>query len=205
MLHITDVIGGQIGKNAHLKGNPVHTAVGQRLGGNLQHGVLHTRTNHLIKIHMEFLALGGGIHRFQMSVTDDHAVGADVGALLAHTVQNSRHHQRRGGLSLGAGDADNMKPIGGTSVELRADHGQSLSGVLHADHHRIRRQIHLVAHKKGTASLLIGGLSIIVPVRTCPDQADEETACLCPPGIVFNPLYIYLRCRKRSQNGHAGK
>ena len=135
-----DVVGRKVGERDRVKRNAVHALKIQRLRGHLQHDGAAARAAHQIEIIMQFQALRCGILRVKMIAHKVHAVGADIAR--GHPVfgQNRRQHQRRCGLALGAGDADDGQIPRRETVKRGADLRQRAARIIGVDNCCIVRQ-----------------------------------------------------------------
>ena len=188
-----DVIFRQVGESHGLKGHAVHPVMGQRLAAHLQHGVMHPRVHHFAEQAVQFQAFGRGVGGGLVLPGDVHAVGTDVGAGQARFVQDGGGQQRRGGLALGAGDADEVQFPGGVAVKIRPDDGQRRPGVPGDDLGGVGGQVQRVLGQKGTAALVVGAAGEGVAVHPGPHQADEQRPRPRLAGIVGDGADLGVR------------
>ena len=79
VLHATDVIGIEIGKDAGVKADAVHAVQLECLRGHLHDHVSDTAFHHLGHVFVQIQAFGRGIDRGIVSAAKINAVGAYVG------------------------------------------------------------------------------------------------------------------------------
>ena len=101
-----DVIIGNVGENAVVKGDPVHPVHLKPLGRHLHDHILTALLHHPGKILLQFIGLRRGVQGRIGRLPDDSPRRADKPYLLPRGLQNGLYHVGGSGLPLGSRDAD---------------------------------------------------------------------------------------------------
>ena len=88
MLILSDVVRGNVGKQAIVKMDACHTVHLHGLGGNLHHAALAAILHHLREITVQIIGLRCGIHGWEMLFPNVNAVGSDHAGLFPGVLQN---------------------------------------------------------------------------------------------------------------------
>ena len=189
MFRWTDVIFRQIGVNRSVEGQSADPVVVQSLGRNLENTVSHAGFHHHGEIPVKFPAFRGGVDGFVVLIPDENPVGSDVGTGNAAGAEDFPDEDGGGGLSLGAGQTDQLQLVGGIAVEPCGQMGEGFSGMGNNDLHRVFGKGKLPFHHKCTASRIVQGRREIVTVQTCAGHTEKQgTAGFCLPGVVFHRI-----------------
>ena len=89
MLHVADVVIGQIGKNTGIKADSFHAVHPKALRRNLHNNDLDAGLNHLIQVCVNDQAFGRGVGCLLVNVTVHNAVGTYVPSGNSRGVQNT--------------------------------------------------------------------------------------------------------------------
>ena len=183
-----DVVGGQVGKDAHVvvdAGHPVHH---QALAGNLHHHRVTAGLHKGVEDLLQLIALGSGVGSVLMVAHVVDAVGADHSHLAARSLQNAADHVGGGGLALGASDADHGHLPGGVAEQVGAHQGHGIAAALHLQDGDPGQagQVDVVLDHNGCGALggAVGGIVMAVPLGA--HNADKQGPGSGFPAVVDN-------------------
>ena len=112
MLIFSDMIRGNVGKQAVIKldaCDPVHLHC---LGGNLHHATRTALFHHFCKIAVQIIGFRRRVHSREMLLADVDTVSSDHAGFLSGCLQNRLDHVGGRCLSFGSGDTDHGQLAG---------------------------------------------------------------------------------------------
>ena len=119
--------------------------------------------------------------------------GADQAGFKTGSLQNGFHHIGRGGLSLGAGDPDNLHFFRRVPVPGRRDQSHGITAVLHLDHRNLLWDSDRSLHHDGGSSLTGHLRRVLMPVRHGPLNTEKQRIRNRLAGVVYNRLYLLVQ------------
>ena len=132
MLAGADVVRGEVEEQPGGKGEAKEAAQLHGLGGRLQHHISAPCVPHLPQDAVEGDGFGGGVGGVaQLLPAYVRPQGSDHAGSVPGGGEDVPGHVGGGGLTLGAGDGDEGKTVGGTAVKFRRQQGQGGPGVVH--------------------------------------------------------------------------
>ena len=133
---IIQMVLGQVGENAVVKGHAVHAVKIQRVRGNLHHQVLtasfHHFRNDLLYLQRIWGGTSGVVDDFISNLVVD---GADQAAFASILLKNALEHMGDRRLSIGAGHAGNGELSRRMAVKTAGHGAQHVAGVFYLDIH----------------------------------------------------------------------
>ena len=172
---VVEVVAGEVGEQGRREARAGHAPLHQRVRGDLHGAGRVARVAHPGEQQLEVDRVGRGVvHRLHRPA-DPGLDRADQAAAVAGRLEHRAQQERRGGLAVGAGDADDGQRLGGAPGERRGGEGHAEARVAHHDLGRPEpRQGPLHHRRGGPARDGLGGE--VVAVGAQPRQRAEERA-----------------------------
>src|SRR5262249_33311460 len=99
---VVEVIAGEVGKDGYVEGNAVNSLLGERVGGNLHHGISRALAEGLRQNAIQVQRFRGSVRRGQNSSCHVVFDGSDEGALAASGRENRFQQESDGALAVGS-------------------------------------------------------------------------------------------------------
>ena len=180
----SDVIRLDIGKNADLKGHPVHTVHHQALRRHLHHTDILPGIRHPAQILLYRIRLRCRVERRRMLLANDRLDGSDQSHMIARIFQNRPHHVGRRRLALCPRDPDAADFICRV-VEIRCRQlGQCLARIRHLHDGHIAADIHRLFHDDHLCAIVRHRRRVRMPVHIGTADTYKQAALARFPGIV---------------------
>ena len=189
----SDMVRGNIGKQAEIKADAAHPVEHHGLGGDFHDHMGAACVHHFCKIFLYQIGFRGGVGCGIFFRADDSPIGADEPHLFTGGLQDGLHHIAGGGLPLGPCDPDGHQLFGRIAESGCGKLRQGQTSVFHPEHRHIPGYRHILFCHQDPAALLQDIRDKGMGIPGAPSDADKYRMGPRLSGIVDHILHILVQ------------